>query len=226
VEAIFVVPRLEQSFGPRYQGTGGMKTILNATFWAHLVGHKTGIKFITGENVFFVEHEGNRVRLPDEAVLKIVMEILRQSSTIDSGFPTATLRPALAKQVVGEMKLALAICLPGLKETLTQFLDIRVERRNGHGLTSQELYTDYREFCHAMNRPRYLPPVFTRLIARVLEKEFGVLKSHDLERPGADGVPHSRRGFHGLTLKRQNQDQETSPDAPDAADAPDGNSQP
>jgi hypothetical protein len=222
----FDIGRLEESFGPRYTCIGGNKTILNGTFWASFVAQRTGLTFVVDKNAFSVSDNG-AVQVPDENVLLTVMQILRKASTVDYGFPSANLRPAMAKKIVEEMKLVTALLLPGKKEALDEYLDTRVEKCFGHSLTVLELYSDYRDFCEGRRFHHYPPTAFQRLIADVLEKKFGVMKSHDIERPGNDGLPRARRGFHALSLK--DLDQEMPADVSDVAggaDTPDGTVQP
>jgi hypothetical protein len=224
INAMLVVAWYEEKFGPRYR-VSGRKVTLNTTFWARFAARTNGLKFMIGENVFFVEREGKQIRIPDEDVLRMVMEYLRKMSTVTRAFPTAGLRPSAAKQVVEELKVAVATRLPARDETLAEFLDLRVERRGGHSLTVEDLYAAYYVFCKTEGRPRYWPRVFTRMIAAILEKKFGVLKSHDLEVTGDDGLPHARRGFHGLRLKEEGQRPTDALDGADVADAPDGTAQ-
>ncbi len=141
------------------------------------------------------------------------MHGLQQAANLEPNkFPIQEIRLPRVKMLVEEMKLAAAVRTPGERDGLIQYLREEVEPRKSSDLTVGELHGHYTIKCQLNMHPAFPRSVFQRVLPGFIKDVFGVIKSHDLQRSGADGSLHWYRGFHGLAFKTA---------AADAADAPD-----
>jgi hypothetical protein len=211
---------LEETFGPRYRRLGSRKSVLNLTFWAHLLAAKMQLVYNVEQETFFRPEQGGKTleRVTLDELMKLISFGLQQARNLDSRhFPVSEIRWSNIKELVEEMKVAAAIHTAAEREGLAQALRKELEPRKGADATIAEIRQRYLVYCQRERVPIYPESVFQRVLPIVVKETFGgMVKSHDLKRPGVDGIMRCRRGFHGLGFKS-----ESKADSADASDGPD-----
>ena len=202
----FEILLLERVLGPKYRRLGPGKVVLNRAFWATFLAGKMGLVYRVEQEGFFRLKSGEAEQLEPVTTAQVFIDttsLLQQAAMLDpQRFPVGQIRLPVIKSLVEHMKVAVAVHTPTEREVLVRCLTEQVEKRKGGNVTVAELWVVLVEYCGKRSLPCCPRRVFNRALSAVMREMYGMLKSHDLQRPGANGKMGWRYGFHGLALKR------------------------
>jgi putative DNA primase/helicase len=106
-----------------------------------------------------------------------------------SGFTTTASQKARVEELIGRSKSA---------ET---FILTKVDSDpGGAGITSEELYDAYSEYCVSQNWVPFPGQKFLEIAQYLIMKHLGIGKSHDIKRADGNGKTKNRRGYRGIKL--------------------------
>ncbi len=168
---------------------------LQPGFWADFAGRSLVIRYLPKGRQF----EGFDADALDwqpwsvERLRASLAEFVRQH-TAGSDRPFAPLGKDL-DPVIEEMRDQLAVDLPTQEAGVQQFVATQLIAQPGSDLTTQELNQAFLGFQRRQLLPRVSTSLFEILIGPQVEREFGVRKSHSLQRAGG-----AKRGFRGIGL--------------------------
>jgi phage/plasmid-associated DNA primase len=107
-----------------------------------------------------------------------------------SGFTTTDKQKKRVEELIGRSKSA---------ET---FVVNHVDSdTGGAGITSEELYDAYNEYCVTQNWVPFPGQRFLEIAQYLIMKHLGIGKSHDIKRNDANGKARNKRGYRGVKLK-------------------------
>jgi hypothetical protein len=172
------------------------KLKLNPGFWGDFAGKSLRIRYLPKDRQFESLNPAALDWQPwsVERLSAELAEFVRQHSA-RSGRPFFPLGKDLSP-VIEEMRVQLAVDLPTQEAGVRHFVATQVIALERSDLTTQELNQAFLRFQVSQRLPKVSTSLFELLIGPLVERQFGVRKSHSLQREGG-----AKRGYRGIGLQ-------------------------
>lgn len=172
------------------------KLKLNPGFWGDFAGKSLRIRYLPKDRQFESLNPAALDWQPwsVERLSAELAEFVRQHAA-RSGRPFFPLGKDLSP-VIEEMRVQLAVDLPTQEAGVRHFVATQVIALERSDLTTQELNQAFLRFQVSQRLPKVSTSLFELLIGPLVERQFGVRKSHSLQREGG-----AKRGYRGIGLR-------------------------
>ena len=179
------------------------------------INHKSIAHYLRARDVYvYNHHAGGFSRwLSDESIFKEVSETRMKQVVTDlfhelsifsrPEFPVSKIKAGDVKVIIDLMRLYCAEDSEDEQISLARFVSNMVEPRKGADVTIDEMHGEYVSYCQGHDLQACPRSMFFKELPSMIRRRFGVIKSHCVKRPTADGVKYTaRNGFFRLAMKQ------------------------
>lgn len=214
-ERVFWITRQISLYGPLIQKIGRRKHVLNDGVICRIFAKDAEIMYDTVLKQFLRKGISGQFEQFSEADLLDLLAAWLHHLASDNGscFPTAELRLPRLRSMIEHLRVVAAVFEPAPQDALRTYLKSRLCARPGANVTVEEVDSDFSRYAKQHRIGRYPRCRFLRLLPKLIEEVFGIVRAHNLKRLNQEkNQKTDRRGFHNLTFR----------DVADGPDEPDG----